>query len=117
MQRILGLLNQSNSLEHIVRLSNIETEDDLNRCIADQYAVAFTKAQWVARFPKIPPENVVCAQGTLNVNGLMYYDPKHGICFPLHLFGNSLLFDKTDDDFQRRTCSMISELEQCHADR
>ena len=64
MQRILGLLNQSNSLEHIVRLSNIETEDDLNRCIADQYAVAFTKAQWVARFPKIPPENVVCAQGT-----------------------------------------------------
>ena len=117
MQRILGLLNQSNSLEHIVRLSNIETEDDLNRCIADQYAVAFTKAQWVERFPKIPPENVVCAQGTLNVNGLMYYDPKHGICFPLHLFGNSLLFDKTDDDFQRRTCSMISELEQCHADR
>mgnify|MGYP002567097959 FL=1 len=117
MQRILGLLNQSNSLEHIVRLSNIETEDDLNRCIADQYAVAFTKAQWVERFPKIPPENVVCAQGTLNVNGLMYYDPKHGICFPLHLFGNSLLFDKTDDDFQRRTCSMISELERCHADR
>ena len=96
MQRILGLLNQSNSLEHIVRLSNIETEDDLNRCIADQYAVAFTKAQWVERFPKIPPENVVCAQGTLNVNGLMYYDPKHGICFPLHLFGNSLLFDKAD---------------------
>ena len=45
MQRILGLLNQSNSLEHIVRLCNIETEDDLNRGIADQYAVAFTKAQ------------------------------------------------------------------------
>lgn len=51
MQRILGLLNQSNSLEHIVRLSDIETEDALNRCIADQYAVAFTKAQWVERFP------------------------------------------------------------------
>ncbi len=26
MQRILGLLNQSNSLEHIVRLSNIQTK-------------------------------------------------------------------------------------------
>ena len=30
MQRILGLLNQSNSLEHIVRLSNIETEGQCN---------------------------------------------------------------------------------------
>lgn len=52
MQRILGLLNQSNSLEHIVRLSNIETEDDLNRCIADQYAVAFTKAQLGGTLPE-----------------------------------------------------------------
>lgn len=75
MQRILGLLNQSNSLEHIVRLSDIETEDDLNRCIADQYAVSFTKAQWVERFPKIPPENVVCAQGNTECEWLNVLRP------------------------------------------
>lgn len=48
MQRILGLLNQSNSLEHIVRLSNIETEDDLNRCIADQRSLLQKHSGWNA---------------------------------------------------------------------
>lgn len=116
---VFDRLNRQNTLDEIVRVSDVTSAEKKAQLEEESYLVGFTAEEWAKRFPKIPADKVVCPKSVLYPASLVYYDPAKAVCFQLHPFSGMPLQSEpmTDEEVEQRILEQIAEMEKKHRER
>lgn len=82
LDEIFQQLYESNSLENLVSIKEIKTEEDKQREISNGYNVAFTLDEWEKAYPMIPSDNIYFQKNS----DVLYFDRKNYILVHTHLY-------------------------------
>ncbi len=82
LDEIFQQLYESNSLENLVSIKEIKTEEDKQREISNGYNVVFTLDEWEKAYPMIPSDNIYFQKNS----DVLYFDRKNYILVHTHLY-------------------------------
>ena len=82
LDEIFQQLYKSNSLENLISIKEIKTEEDKQRELLNGYNVVFTLDEWEKAYPMIPSDNIYFQKNS----DVLYFDRKNYILVHTHLY-------------------------------
>lgn len=89
--KVYESLYQQNSMENIVCLSEIKTEQDKKDYYDNHYIIPYTCFEWEKLYPLIPAKFIYYTKSYLYPSEPLYIDIEHYIMFHIRLYGNNYL--------------------------
>lgn len=97
--QIFEALYKQNSIDKMICLTEIKTEEDKKEANEDNYIIPYTASEWEQTYPSIPVKNIYYTQSYLYAADPFYIDIDHYIMFHTHLYGTEFL-NPTNKNFE-----------------
>lgn len=88
---IFSELNKQASLDDIICLQDITSEQQLKQLQSEGYQTMYTCQTWEQAYPNIPAKNIYCLPSRIVPADLMYMDFDHYIFFHTRIYGEEFL--------------------------
>lgn len=88
---IFSELNKQASLDDIICLQDITSEQQLKKLQSEGYQTTYTRQTWEQAYPGIPAKNIYCLPSRIVPADLMYMDFDHYIFFHTRIYGEEFL--------------------------
>ena len=95
--------------ENLLPLRKVQTADDKEKYEAEGYLPGYTWDEWKETFPKINPEHIYFLSG-LNMS-TVYYDKEHIIYVNMALYGRTIMFPTSEEEYEDRIVVVIKKIE------
>ena len=105
-------LNNQYSLDNLVCIASITSEQQLKKLETDGYYAAFTAQSWRKNFPSIDVKKIYCPKTQLFAADLIYLDLDHYICIKTMMLNGQYI--KGNDSFERDMLQSIQILETAY---
>lgn len=114
---IYAELNRQYSLNDMVCIADIASEEQLQTLAQNGYYAGFTAESWAKNYPSIDAKNIFCLKTILFPMDLLYLDMEHYICFHTRIYDGKFLSYNGKDSFESDARKNIQGLMKAYEEK